>query len=344
MSPHQQLRKCDLCGSISHVPVVKGEDLLLGTQGHFQYVKCSKCGLVFLEPQPSSRDILARYPAIYYGSWKDNLSYSQLVILDKLTIGRSLPRSKSGPALDVGTGSGSFLGILQGLGMAVYGVEPFTEGYLAAKRRGLNVFHGTLFEAKFPNEYFHTIVLNHVLEHVQSPTELLRELKRILHPKGTLLIGIPNIDSFFFKAMKGNWVSLDPPRHFYQFSPTTIELYATKLGFKLERIRFNSAALPFIAGLYSLARRILSSRRPFKETSLDNAFLQAIFSPFAIALNLLHWGDKIEVFMTHQESSPSDSSIVVARDLEGVLDIHAAPLRGEGVEGAADRKIANGST
>ncbi len=291
--------------------MVKGKDILFGTRGYFEYVKCSVCGLVFLEPQPSEEDILTKYPSSYYGGWKDKLSYRMLVILDKLSIGRSVPSAGGGPVLDVGSGSGSFLGILQQRGMTVYGVEPSATGYSATKGRGLEVYRGTLFEAKFPDGYFGTIVLNHVLEHVESPTALLQELKRILHPKGLLLIGVPNIDSFHFKAMKSNWVGLDPPWHLFHFSPRILKLYAAKLGFTVERIRYNSAGLPFIAYLFVLVRRILPFERPLNNTFLDNALLQAFFSPFAIMLNLLGWGDKIELFMTHQESSPSHSSGVL---------------------------------
>jgi SAM-dependent methyltransferase len=299
----ERLRKCDLCGSSSYLPFVGGKDILVGTNGYFEYVKCSMCGLVFLEP-PSKEDILTKYPSSYYDGWKDKLSHRMLVILRKLSIGRSVPTA-GGPVLDVGSGSGSFLRILKQLGVTAYGLEPSTAGYLVTKEKGLEVYRGTLFEAKFPHGHFQTIVLNHVLEHVESPTALLQELKRILHPDGLLLVGVPNIDSFHFKAMKGNWVGLDPPRHLFQFSPKTLKLYGAKVGLKVERVRYNSAALPFIVYLYVLARRILPFERPLNETVVDNPLLQILFSPFAIMLNLLHWGDKVEAFMTPHQSDPS---------------------------------------
>ncbi len=339
-SQQEQPRKCDLCGNSSYLPLVRGEDILFGTSGSFEYVKCSVCGLVFLEPQPSKEDILTKYPSSYYGGWKDKLSYRMLVILDKLSIGRSVPLARGGPVLDVGSGSGSFLGILQQLGMTAYGVEPSPTGYLVAKGSGLEVYQGTLFEAKFPDEYFHAIVVNHVLEHVESPTALLQELKRVLHPKGLLLIGVPNIDSFHFKAMKSSWVGLDPPWHLFHFSPKTLKLYAAKLGFTVERVRYNSAGLPFIAYLYVLFRRILPFGRPLNKTSLDNAPLHALFLPFAIMLNLLGWGDKIEIFMTHKETGFSYTAS--AKDIETTAGTGVALPSGTALCSNYQRHLAKG--
>lgn len=46
----------------------------------------------------------------------------------------------------------------------------------------------------FEDEYFDVVIFTEVLEHVFAPpSEVLREVKRIMHPSGKLILGVPNI-------------------------------------------------------------------------------------------------------------------------------------------------------
>jgi len=47
----------------------------------------------------------------------------------------------------------------------------------------------------FPDEYFDTVVAGEVIEHVLDTDGFLEELKRVLKPKGTLIITTPNVAS-----------------------------------------------------------------------------------------------------------------------------------------------------
>jgi 2-polyprenyl-3-methyl-5-hydroxy-6-metoxy-1,4-benzoquinol methylase len=61
--------------------------------------------------------------------------------------------------------------------------------------KNLNKVH-SLFENFDTNKKFDTIILNHVLEHIQKPIELLEKIKRWKSEKGRLIIGVPNAKSF----------------------------------------------------------------------------------------------------------------------------------------------------
>jgi ubiquinone/menaquinone biosynthesis C-methylase UbiE len=46
----------------------------------------------------------------------------------------------------------------------------------------------------FPDNYFHVVILTGVLEHIFAPpSDILNEFRRIIRPKGKLIIGVPNI-------------------------------------------------------------------------------------------------------------------------------------------------------
>ena len=59
------------------------------------------------------------------------------------------------------------------------------------------------------------IFLWHCLEHLPSPWSVVREAAERLAPGGILLVAIPNIESYEFSKLKGNWRHLDTPRHLY---------------------------------------------------------------------------------------------------------------------------------
>ena len=53
----------------------------------------------------------------------------------------------------------------------------------------------SLFEDYQPNEFFETIILEHILEHVEDPIALMRMVKKWLAPGGKLFLGVPNANS-----------------------------------------------------------------------------------------------------------------------------------------------------
>jgi trans-aconitate methyltransferase len=50
----------------------------------------------------------------------------------------------------------------------------------------------SLFEHFQPQHPFNTIIMEHILEHVDQPTALLKQAKEWLAPGGTVLLGVPN--------------------------------------------------------------------------------------------------------------------------------------------------------
>ncbi|MGC8580403.1 MAG: class I SAM-dependent methyltransferase [bacterium] len=138
-----------------------------------------------------------------------------------------------GKALDIGCGTGNYLRILREFGWDVYGIEPSERASeIGRKQFGLNIKTGTLLDYKFPDNYFHFISMNHVLEHLHNPVEVLSEAKRILHPDGIIAIRTPNMNSFGYRRFGKNWLPIDTPRHLIIYSKQSI----TKLASQTELI------------------------------------------------------------------------------------------------------------
>ena len=48
----------------------------------------------------------------------------------------------------------------------------------------------------FKDQSFDSVFMDNVLEHIASPDRLFKEIRRILKPKGVLLIGVPGVKGY----------------------------------------------------------------------------------------------------------------------------------------------------
>ena len=65
--------------------------------------------------------------------------------------------------------------------------------YNYAKKYG-KVVNTDIFNANYENNFFDTILMFHVLEHLDDPVKTLKEIRRILKPNGKLIISTPDFD------------------------------------------------------------------------------------------------------------------------------------------------------
>lgn len=128
--------------------------------------------------------------------------------------------------LDVGAGDGAFV---SAFGQATQG-RWLSHGYevSASSRRLLKqagcakVFAAHL--SKIPYRY-DLITIFHVLEHVENPARLLRDVRSLLAPDGTVLVVVPT----FSKVNPDFYIA----EHLQHFSESTLNLIAKVSGFSL---------------------------------------------------------------------------------------------------------------
>jgi 2-polyprenyl-3-methyl-5-hydroxy-6-metoxy-1,4-benzoquinol methylase len=308
---------CDLCGSKESEFLFSAHDRMYNVPGNYCLKKCKKCGLLFIDPQPTEEKLAEHYPPNKYYSLEEELSplKKRLVILLYKTFysgkGSSVLKfalfplyplvrftriAPSGNTLDVGCGSGKFLVYMKYFNENCYGVEPGKFDGQFAKENGLKIKNCALLEADYPDNYFDVITLNHVFEHSTNPTDTLKKLNKLLKPEGTLVIAIPQSGCLAYRIFRRHWVQLDVPRHLFIFQEKTIREYARKTGFKIEKIRFNSTSFQFLGSLFYLRNRgkekFLSDTRFF-----ENPLFIFLVTPFAYFCNLLKIGDQIEIIL-----------------------------------------------
>jgi ubiquinone/menaquinone biosynthesis C-methylase UbiE len=107
-----------------------------------------------------------------------------------------LPEAK---VLEVGTGTGSHLRLLQELGFQqVIGIDNSDEAIRFCRQKGLGeVQKGDIYQLPFAADSFQLILATDIIEHVQEDSRALGELKRVLAADGWLIITVPAFQSLW---------------------------------------------------------------------------------------------------------------------------------------------------
>jgi 2-polyprenyl-3-methyl-5-hydroxy-6-metoxy-1,4-benzoquinol methylase len=234
---------CSVCGHESYRERFSFSDTL----GHYAVVRCSECGLQFLNPRPTEDTI-----GVYYNSDNYTPFLSSASIENFFTKLYSFVREFSvswkrkkvenmknpGSVLDLGCGTGEFLFEMNQHGWNSFGLEPsLTASQFARDRLQLDVRTGTIGENALSqfDRTFDVITLWHVLEHVHHPNAALLQIRKILKDDGVLMIALPNADSYDALVYGKKWIALDVPRHLFHYTPETLTKLLAKSGFHIVR-------------------------------------------------------------------------------------------------------------
>jgi 2-polyprenyl-3-methyl-5-hydroxy-6-metoxy-1,4-benzoquinol methylase len=165
----------------------------------------------------------------------------------------AFPNRTDNLLIDVGCGRGDFLARMKSLGWNVQGIEPDPVASELARSRGIAVFNGRLEEAGLAGGVADQVTLNHVLEHVEAPADLLKECRRILRPGGRLVIYTPNAESLGHRWFGKDWRGLEPPRHLFVFSPQALRRILEGAPFRSFRMKTPTT---LAGGIYDYSVRI----------------------------------------------------------------------------------------
>jgi SAM-dependent methyltransferase len=252
---HKKYIPCPLCKV--------NDNLVLGIRGNREYfgadhktephiftnvVQCKGCGFIYTNPMIFGIEHLERShyndPEKYQRDEEGKISKmfkERLKYISQFKKGKTL--------LDIGAGKGEFLYEALNGGWEVNGIEPSPEFCRFAKEKfGLKIINGVLGENDgFENQKFDLVTLNHVLEHVDDPLNLLKLILKYLNKDGILFIEVPNcgtlllkIADLYFKLRGLSWSSrlspLHPPFHKYGYTKKSLRFALEKVGYKVINI------------------------------------------------------------------------------------------------------------
>ena len=200
----------------------------------------------FLEtfPQPSLEQLPKYYKSDDYISHTDskrNLFENVYHLIRKISLKRKLKlinsfSSNEKKLLDVGCGTGDFLQIAQKNKWTVSGIEPNEKARTIANTKTSNSVFDVKHLLKIKPNSLNVITLWHVLEHLPKLDEHISILRSLLKPEGTLIIAVPNYNSYDAKYYKEFWAAYDAPRHFWHFSQSSVSKLVEKEKMKVVKV------------------------------------------------------------------------------------------------------------
>ena len=293
--------RCPVCLNPVTEPALNGSDWLFeSTTKSYTLNSCTSCHCLFLDPMPGHEEIAGFYPSQYW--WNSSTSkssslknlesaYRRLALRDHIAFITRAGGYRPGlDLLDVGCGGGTLLGLLKQRGFRPLGIDFSAEAARVAEmENGVRVIVGSLGEARFPSASFDIVTLFHVMEHVTNPRHVLAEVFRILKTNGAVILQVPNIESWQFKAFGAKWYGLDVPRHVIDYSKQSILKLLNDVGFVPRRIKhFNlrDNAPAFVSSLFPsldpVSRAVRHRKHGIRESMLTAWSRHAAYLSFVI--------------------------------------------------------------
>lgn len=218
-------RKCPACDAAN--------SLNRGSKSGFEILECRSCRTLFTSYLPLA-EAAEDYDAYYH---EDNLTIPEFINrrLDEI-VKEFHPYRQSGRLLDVGFGAGTLLEAARRAGWQTTGVEVAQSAVQHVRSLGFEVFCGTLQSANFPENHFDVVTASEVLEHVQDPELVLREIARVLRPGGLLWMTTPHARGVSANLLGLKWSIVSPPEHLQLFSVAGLKKMLTDNEFRSVRV------------------------------------------------------------------------------------------------------------
>jgi 2-polyprenyl-3-methyl-5-hydroxy-6-metoxy-1,4-benzoquinol methylase len=263
-----------LCGEARHLSIwVHANDRFLIRQNRTDRIRkviCTRCGLVYSNPQLDAYEIRELYTSAY----RENSGIPEQHLRDKETQSRERLEWLSKyyqraevDVLEIGCSEGVLLRQMRdGLHWSVRGVEPF-EPYA---RHGVSNWELKIDNAFFMSELysdgrFDLVTFMHVIEHIPEPVEFLKDVSRMLTEDGHIFFETPNLWSPKIGRISA---ALFASPHLAILSPKSAELLLRRAGFELVRLETKT-------NLRVLAKRKRAATESDQDEFLPGGFLHA---------------------------------------------------------------------
>lgn len=231
---------CEICKSMDFRKLYDKEGLGV--------VKCSKCGLIYVNPRLTDAarkrmyesnaldptDYLLRNREVDRKTFGERMDYIEMRMKELGVLDARNPRKHGSKILDVGCAIGVLLEVARERGWDAKGIElaKETSAYCRNKLE-LHVETGTIQQSKFRDKSFDVVACTGTIEHFSNPLDVLRHARKKLKDDGILLMTTPDIGSLHAKLFGKHWLQVKPLEHIFYFSPETAKKLLEKAGFEM---------------------------------------------------------------------------------------------------------------
>ena len=216
---------------------IETKDYLVTHESFF--VEEKEKGISFTHPVIADEEIDKYYNTTAYLSHSSNKTlisfffdlFSNIMVKKKTSFMLGLGGVSA--YLDYGCGIGKLISSMNKKGVASYGYDTSSLAISVCNNKSLNASSNL---DDLPNKY-DLISFWHSLEHVSDYTKVLKKTKKMLSKNGTMVVALPNYDSFDAKFYSKFWAAYDTPRHRVHFTKKGFIKAASQLGFEVVKTK-----------------------------------------------------------------------------------------------------------
>ncbi len=198
--------------------------------GKYEIIQCQICLFGTLRNYPSDKELKIFYQKSYFIERELEI-FSKDAEQKFKFVKKHLKNGAK--ILDFGCGTGEFLNIAKQNHMQVcgYDISDFAKKTVAKKYR-IKVKSGPLQKALYAKGSFDAVVAFDVIEHIKNPKKVFEFFSYWLKPGGMIFLTTPNIRSWDAKILGKHWYGFKKlPEHIHYFSPVSIKLLLSEVGF-----------------------------------------------------------------------------------------------------------------
>lgn len=219
---------CKLCGGskISGQFEVKGHEIL----------KCLDCGLMFMGAFRIDSEKLyseSYFKGDVYKDYINEMGLNKAELKTRLKLINDYFPSR-GKLLEIGCAAGFFLKTAKDDGWDAKGIE--VSEYAASYGRstlGLDIKCADIDSLEPGQEQFDAVVMWDVIEHLKDPFGLVRTVRSLLRPGGTLFLSTGDTEGLNARIFGKDWFLLEPPYHIWYFSRRNCSIFLERNGYKV---------------------------------------------------------------------------------------------------------------
>ena len=220
------LRSCPACSSRRGQVYAQSERLT--------YHQCGRCAVIYR----SCKVIDEAYDGDYFQDHAHESIVTGVTANQwtRLSLARGLRPGDS--LLDIGMARGGSMQAARDLGWSeIHGLDCTDTFLRELEARGFHVQVADAHALPFPADRFDAVLMSHVLEHLDNPSQALSEVHRVLRPEGVAVITVPNAGYWRARLYRGRykWYRLDREGRFHHsyFTPRTLADSLEEAGLEL---------------------------------------------------------------------------------------------------------------
>ena len=209
----------------------------------FTAVKCSACGLIYVNPRPKLQQISEAVKTGVHRNVNDVKTFiskrsrfraKRYKKIFSIIFSDIWARNEAISWLDVGAGYGEIVEAVTNLappGSKILGIEPMKPKVIEAKKHGINIKECYITDIA---EKYDFVSLINVFSHIPEFHNLLRDLKKVLNQNGELFLETGNLGDLSYHRKFFSELSL--PDHLVFASESNLEKYLNEAGFSIINI------------------------------------------------------------------------------------------------------------